>query len=428
MSMIDLKFDSVSKRYSVREEEASAGVVGNKLMRKLHNLRRGTKDFWAVRDVSFEVERGEALGIIGHNGAGKSTMLKLLSSITAPTSGEITINGRLAALIEVGSGFHPELTGRENIFLSGSILGMNRREIAAKLDSIIDFAGVREFIDTPVKRYSSGMYVRLGFSIAAHLDPDILLLDEVLAVGDADFQAKCFERVAELQRAGTTIVFISHDLSAVKKLCSRALMMERGQIIADGLPGDVIDRYTQTAPVENIQGESLIFENALPDSRSHHEVLKVELLDRDGRVKTMLRSGDYVRFRVTWRSDEVFKHGGVEMGVHTLHGVPLFQYSTRPVMSIDVDFQPGLNVIELELPQFPLTEGAYYLMVGLTVPTIRWLYRNDRFGMLTVGGADLYQSGHHLSSVVSMIAVPHRWIAPTSDDMLEKSESQYVAG
>lgn len=240
--MIDLRFDSVSKRYRVREEDA-ATRKGNPVLRKLRNLRGGVKDFWAVRDVSFEVERGEALGVIGHNGAGKSTMLKLFSGITAPTSGEIMINGRLAALIEVGSGFHPDLTGRENVFLSGSILGMRRREIAAKLDSIIDFAGVRQFIDTPVKRYSSGMYVRLGFAIAAHLDPDILLLDEVLAVGDADFQKKCFERIANLQKQGTTIVFISHDLTAVERLCDRALLMQRGRVIAEGTPRDVIVEY-----------------------------------------------------------------------------------------------------------------------------------------------------------------------------------------
>src|SRR5690349_11707089 len=202
--MQDLVFDHVSKRYRIRHE-AEANATSHPLVRKWRNLWTRPEDFWAVRDVSFAVERGEAVGIIGHNGAGKSTILKLLSNITTPTSGQITINGRLAALIEVGSGFHPELSGRENIYLNGSILGMSRGEITKKLDSIIDFAGVRQFIDTPVKRFSSGMYVRLGFSIAAHLHPDILLLDEVLAVGDAAFQAKCLDRITELKEAGTTI-------------------------------------------------------------------------------------------------------------------------------------------------------------------------------------------------------------------------------
>jgi lipopolysaccharide transport system ATP-binding protein len=244
--MIDLKIDHVSKRYRIRQESDDA-AGGHALRRKLRSLRPRVQDFWAVRDVSFEVERGEAVGIIGHNGAGKSTILKLLSNITTPTSGEITINGRLSALLEVGSGFHPELTGRENIYLSGSVLGMRRREIAAKLDKIVDFAGVRQFIDTPVKRYSSGMYVRLGFSIAAHLDPTILLLDEVLAVGDAGFQAKCLERIDDLRRAGTTIVFISHDLNAVERLCGRVLLMQRGELVASGPPHEVIAKYKQSS-------------------------------------------------------------------------------------------------------------------------------------------------------------------------------------
>src|ERR1044071_8549252 len=219
--MIDPQLKKVSKKYRIRRDaDGGASVV-----RKLLSLRRRKEDFWALKDVSFEVKRAEALGIIGHNGAGKSTILKLLSRITTPTNGEIMINGRLSALIEVGSGFHPELTGRENIYLNGSILGMRRREITRKLDSIVDFAGVRQFIDTPVKRYSSGMYVRLGFAIAAFLDPDILLLDEVLAVGDAAFQAQCLQRIGELKRMETTISFISHDLGAVERLCDRVLLM-----------------------------------------------------------------------------------------------------------------------------------------------------------------------------------------------------------
>jgi lipopolysaccharide transport system ATP-binding protein len=210
-----LVFDSVSKRYRIRSgpEGGESQPTG-----RFRGFRTHSSDFWALKNVSFEVQEGESLGIIGHNGAGKSTVLKLLSNITAPNKGKITIHGRISALLEVGSGFHPELTGRENVYLSGSILGMRRAEIAKKLDSIIEFAGVRPFIDIPVKRFSSGMYVRLGFSIAEHLDPDILLLDEVLAVGDYAFQEKCKQRIAEMQRQGTTMVFISHDLNAVRRI------------------------------------------------------------------------------------------------------------------------------------------------------------------------------------------------------------------
>src|SRR3954466_89635 len=246
--MIDLSFNNVSKRYLVKQESAAASG-SNPVLNRLRALRRKTSDFWAVRDVSFQIPTGQAVGIIGHNGAGKSTILKLLANITAPSAGEIRINGRLSALIEVGSGFHPELSGRENVYLSGSIMGMRRREIDAKLDSIVEFAGVRQFIDTPVKRYSSGMYVRLGFAIAAHLDPEILLLDEVLAVGDAAFQAKCMARIKELEAGGTTIVFISHDLTAVERLCQRVILMRHGQIALEGRPRDVIKEYHQASAV-----------------------------------------------------------------------------------------------------------------------------------------------------------------------------------
>ena len=219
--MPHLEFDRVSKKYRIKESDASPSSV----MASLAEARNRQNEFWALRDVSFQVEEGECLGVIGPNGAGKSTILKLLSSITAPTLGRITIRGRIAALLEVGSGFHQELTGRENVFLSGSILGMRRAEIARKLDDIVDFADVRPFIDAPVKRYSSGMYVRLGFSIAAHLEPDILLLDEVLAVGDAAFQQKCRERIQDLRRRHDHRFSFSHDLAAVEEVCDRVLLL-----------------------------------------------------------------------------------------------------------------------------------------------------------------------------------------------------------
>ena len=237
--MFDIKLDHVSKRYFIRNGSRERSIGWPDFSRK--------KEKWALRDISFEVAEGESLGIIGNNGAGKSTLLKLLSRITAPTSGEISIRGRLAALIEVGSGFHPELTGRENIFMNGSMLGMTRSEIARRVDSIVEFAGLPEYIDVPVKRYSSGMYVRLGFSIAAHLDPDVLLLDEVLAVGDIVFQAKCLDIIDQLREDGRTIVLISHDLGAIQRLCDRAILLHHGQMAMDGNPTDVVDHYQQMA-------------------------------------------------------------------------------------------------------------------------------------------------------------------------------------
>src|ERR1700687_4565545 len=237
--MIDIKLDRVSKQYQLR-------TSGNSPKRWYSiPLRKRSTPMWALRDVSFQVEEGEALGIVGHNGAGKSTILKILSSITTPSRGEITIRGRLAALVEVGSGFHPELTGRENIDLHGAMLGMRSAEIRRKLDSIIEFAGVDQYIDVPVKRYSSGMYVRLGFSIAAHLDPDILLLDEVLAVGDVAFPKKCIDRVLALKRRSTVVFISRHELAAVYRLCERALLLSHGCILSDGPPRQVIDEYQQ---------------------------------------------------------------------------------------------------------------------------------------------------------------------------------------
>jgi ABC-type polysaccharide/polyol phosphate transport system ATPase subunit len=242
--MFDLKLNRVSKRYLVGEDIPRLG--------RNHRLRwpflgRYSKEIWALRDVSFEVEAGESVGLIGNNGAGKSTILKLLSSITAPTTGEIAIRGRLSAVVEVSSGFHPELSGRENIYLQGCMLGMARADISRKVESIVEFAGVREYIDVPVKRYSSGMYVRLGFSIAAHLEPDILLIDEVLAVGDLAFQAKCLDRIERLRRSGRTIVLISHDLGAIQRLCDRALLLHQGQVVMSGSPEDTIVRYQEWA-------------------------------------------------------------------------------------------------------------------------------------------------------------------------------------
>jgi lipopolysaccharide transport system ATP-binding protein len=213
----------------------------------------GAQEFWALRDVSFEVSKGEAFGVIGHNGAGKSTLLKHLCGIMLPTSGSLEIQGRLSALIEVGAGFHEDLTGRENIFLNGAILGMTREEIRRKFDEIVDFSGLEEFIDTPVKRYSSGMYARLGFSVAAHVEPDILVVDEVLSVGDVAFQGKSLERMRSIMSGGTTVVFVSHDLHAVASLCQRTMLLKQGRVAAIGRTGDVVRAYLQG---ETDQGEA----------------------------------------------------------------------------------------------------------------------------------------------------------------------------
>jgi ABC-type polysaccharide/polyol phosphate transport system ATPase subunit len=353
--LTDLRLNHVSKRYRLRREvegDASQHV----LLRKLQSLRRRSEDFWAVRNVTFEVERGEALGIIGHNGAGKSTILKLLSNITAPTAGEITINGRLSALIEVGSGFHPELTGRENIFLNGSILGMRRREIAAKFDSIVDFAGVRQFIDTPVKRYSSGMYVRLGFSIAAHLDPDILLLDEVLAVGDAAFQAKCLRRITELKEAGTTIVFISHDLGAVERLCDRVILMRRGEIAASGETRGVIAEY-QRASTDLSAPETKDERTAASERKA--KINAVGFYDAEGRELVAAQTGGPLTARINYIAHEAVEDAVFELFFYTGNRELLCHLSTE-FDARRLNLAAGAGIAEFSCAELGLKPGIYY--------------------------------------------------------------------
>ena len=309
-----------------------------------------------MRDVSFEVERGEALGIIGANGAGKSTILKLLSSITAPTSGEIAIRGRLSAIIEVGSGFHPELTGRENVFLSGSILGMRRREISEKLESIVDFAEVRQFIDTPVKRYSSGMYVRLGFSIAAHLQPDILLLDEVLAVGDATFQAKCVKRISELKKNGTTIVFISHDLTSVELLCDRVMLLSRGRAAADGPPRDVISLYQQTCDGDLFAPQNM----SAAGTAKEVEVAGFSLSDEHGRKTNAFRTGKPLSARIDYRARRDVSDAVFEVFFYSADGKYHSQLSTNSDGG-RLDLDAGTGSVEFFCPELGLQPGIYYV-------------------------------------------------------------------
>ena len=219
-------------------------------LRKLRGQSNGSvEEFWALKDINLEIQQGEVVGIIGRNGAGKSTLLKILSRITAPTTGRVELHGRVGSLLEVGTGFHNELTGRENIFLNGSILGMTKSEIQKNFDSIVDFSGIEKFLDTPVKRYSSGMYVRLAFAVAAHLEPEIMIVDEVLAVGDAEFQKKCMGKMSEVAKGGRTILFVSHNMIAVNKLCSRAVLLEKGQLMEDGLPCSITNSYLSTTKI-----------------------------------------------------------------------------------------------------------------------------------------------------------------------------------
>ena len=248
----------LSKAFTLRHQSEHHTTMHEALAHWLRNPFRlaDRETFWALRDISFEIGRGEVVGIIGRNGAGKSTLLKILSQITEPTSGEIDLHGRVGSLLEVGTGFHPELTGRENIFLNGAILGMHRREIITQFDAIVDFAGIEQFLDTPVKRYSSGMYVRLAFAVAAHLNPEILIVDEVLAVGDAEFQKKCLGKMQDVAQSGRTVLFVSHNLQAVSLLCEKGLLLSRGRLAFFGGVDEAIDAYVGSWSAQDTAGNA----------------------------------------------------------------------------------------------------------------------------------------------------------------------------
>ena len=384
--MVDLRLDRVSKRYLLRGTEASKPNLLARLGRRKAN------EFWAVKDVSFEVQRGEALGIIGHNGAGKSTILKLLSSITAPTRGTVTVHGRLTALLEVGSGFHPELTGRENVHLSGSILGMRRREIADRLDSIVEFAGVRQFIDIPVKRYSSGMYVRLGFSIAAHLNPDILLLDEVLAVGDRAFRKKCGERIGELHRSGTTIIFISHDLGAVRELCPRVILLHRGEILMEGSAEDAIQRYTE---IPNLNASW-----RPPEAGRSATISGVTFLNGDGQPCAAFHTGAPVAARVDYHANEDVANAEICLDfIETERASIIAEWTTA--LGGPLQLRAGSGSIEFFSGQLGLQPGPYKVDAHIeefgTRHTIDAQFRCTSISV---------SSGKHLRGD---FYVPHRW-------------------
>jgi lipopolysaccharide transport system ATP-binding protein len=245
-----------------------------------HHARKMGQQFWALKDVSFDVKEGEVLGIVGRNGAGKSTLLKILSQVTTPTSGQIKIMGRIASLLEVGTGFHPDLTGRENVFLNGAILGMTKAEIRSKFDEIVAFSGIEEFIDTPVKRYSSGMYVRLAFAVAAHLEPEILIIDEVLAVGDAEFQKKCLGKMKDVAGHGRTVLFVSHNLSAVRALCSACIWVDSGCIRGSGPTSQVLDNYQRSSTSEVDASEAVLIE----DPNKQFQVVKARVTKSNGEL------------------------------------------------------------------------------------------------------------------------------------------------
>jgi ABC-type polysaccharide/polyol phosphate transport system ATPase subunit len=357
-----IRLDHVSKKYRLgqRGYRSLKEQIGN-LFRSVSSEdplaqdRSSSHEIWALKDVSFSVARGETVGIIGPNGAGKTTTLKLLSRITRPTGGEVVVNGKLGALIEIGAGFHPELTGLENVYLYGSILGLKKKEIDAKLESIIGFAGVEPFMDTPVKRFSSGMLVRLGFSVAIHVEPDIMLIDEVLAVGDLDFQSKCLGKIAELQKGKTTIVFISHNLHLVQRVCTRAVLLHRGAVHYIGDPSAAIDRYRGLACAQR---------DFLRAGDRKAEVKELELLNGNLEKSETFATGETVTLRVHFVSHSEIKDPIFNIAIFSSEGVQVSAWRTD-VDHFGIDTIHGSGAIDLELPEFNLLPGLYKLSVAI---------------------------------------------------------------
>jgi lipopolysaccharide transport system ATP-binding protein len=323
-----------------------------------------SEDFWALRDTDFEIQPGEVVGIIGRNGAGKSTLLKILSRVTKPTTGLVELRGRVGSLLEVGTGFHPELTGRENIYLNGAILGMNRREIDRKFDEIVAFAEVERFLNTPVKRYSSGMYVRLAFAVAAHLEPEILIVDEVLAVGDMAFQRKCLGRMREVGQSGRTVLFVSHNMPAVESLCTRGILLEGGRIESDGLVPDLIGEYRRRV-LAPLNGHSVSSFDREDPRRTKPVFRSATLLDESGNPVNFLPVGGSFHLRIGLEASEAISHPSIGIGIDDTMGQRLLTCYT-PLSTVVVEEIAGRCEVDCRIEGLPLAPGDYWLTLGMS--------------------------------------------------------------
>jgi lipopolysaccharide transport system ATP-binding protein len=342
--------------------------------------------FWCLRDVSFSVKRGDVVGLLGRNGAGKSTLLKILSRITEPTRGRITLRGRVASLLEVGTGFHPDLTGRENIYLNGAILGMRRAEITAKFDEIVQFAEVGAFLDTPVKRYSSGMFVRLAFAVAAHLEPEILLIDEVLAVGDAAFQKKCLGKMDEVaHQHGRTVFFVSHNLGAVRALCNTAILLQDGTVTMQGAPNDVIAKYLSSAIPDEAGGYMSWPDDGTAPGGDEVRFSSITILDERGERSAFFEAGQPVTVELQYRVHKRVRGARFEIFVNTSEGELAFS-ATDHLQQSEL-LEPGLYRSVYTIPGGLLNRRGYYLTACGDVPGERYLIPLREYLSFTVGGA-----------------------------------------
>ena len=352
-----IRFENVSKRYNLGLTRTSLpSIITQRLKRRSNHSRE--KYLWSLKDVSFDLAKGESLALIGPNGAGKSTILKLLANITIPTSGKIKVNGKLSALIELGAGFHPDLTGRENIYLNGTILGLTRREIDKRFDEIVDFAELDQFIETPVKRYSSGMTVRLGFAVAACIEPDILLVDEVLAVGDASFRLKCVQRIKELLHNGTSLIFVSHDLGLVRSVCESAIYIEHGQVQLLGRSSEVIEAYTREIDKKRAIQMAQAHRN-LMDSEADIEIAKIEVSGEGDPELEGIANDKPAIIRVHYYAYRHIEKANLFVRINRSDDVSCCILRTS-LDHFDLSIKPGPGVVSVLLEPLQLYGGMYY--------------------------------------------------------------------
>ncbi len=350
-----VRVERLSKRFRLFHERHQS------LKQSLLNLRRSEhEDFWALRDVTFDVHPGETFGIIGHNGSGKSTLLKCLTKILEPDEGSVAVTGSVSALLELGAGFHPELSGRENVFLNAAILGVPRKHIVERFDDIVEFSGLAQFIDTPVKNYSSGMFVRLGFAVAINVDPDVLIIDEVLAVGDAEFQAKCGDKIAEFRERGKTIVLVTHSMGDVVRICQRAAWLDHGTIKEIGAPNEIADAYLATTH----HGRSVHLQDGMRWGSGEVQIDTVEVLDGALAPAEFARTGDPLAFRVQLSARQQVIGPEVILSLHDIDGRTISEVSTRS-REVHIDQVDGTRTVTLEIDHFPLSEGTYELSAAV---------------------------------------------------------------
>lgn len=438
MSLPIIEVDNVSKRYrlgqfnaqTLREELEYRWQIfrGQSRSEQESGIAASNCDFWALRGVSFCVQRGEVTGLIGRNGAGKSTLLKILSRVTEPSSGQARLRGRAASLLEVGTGFHPELTGRENVYLNGAILGMSKAEVRRKFDEIVAFAEISKFIDTPVKRYSSGMYTRLAFAVAAHLEPEILIVDEVLAVGDTQFQKKCLGKMSEVAKGGRTILFVSHNMAAIQNLCSTVIHLHQGEVVRIGPTASAIQSYLHALAVDlPTPGTLEAVQNRSGTGTVRFTDFHVE--DVNGNHLSSTMSGAHVVFVLRYQLGQRGPARDVDVGfsIHTQHDQTLFVlYSSYTGITFDELTQEG--EFRCLVRRLPLAAGRYYVGARVTSQGDESDWPRDRVGLLDVDSGDYYQTGRqaHADAAASMLVDGEWSVRLLSSPVTESASAKNV--